>query len=68
MFLLKFTLLLNSENREHLKNVGNVDCVLANYSKVQQTAKPQTNCRCSLRFRFLAPHWLIHRNTVNNIS
>ena len=67
MFLLKFTLLLNSENHEHMKNVRNVDCVLANYSKVQQTAKPKTNCRCRLRFRSLAPHWLIPRNTVNNI-
>ena len=28
-------LLSNSENREHLKNLGNVDCVLANHNKVQ---------------------------------
>ena len=27
----------NSENCEHLKNVGNVDCVLANHNKVQDT-------------------------------
>ena len=33
-----FTLLLsNSENREHLKNFRNVDCVLANFNKVQDT-------------------------------
>ena len=29
--------LSNSENREHLKNLGNVDCVLANHNKVQDT-------------------------------
>ena len=28
-------LLSNSENREHLNNFKNVDCVLANYNKVQ---------------------------------
>ena len=28
-------LLSNSENHEHLKNLGNVDCVLTNYNKVQ---------------------------------
>ena len=28
-------LLSNSENREHLKNFRNVDCVLANHNKVQ---------------------------------
>ena len=26
-----------SENREHLKNFRNVDCVLANHNKVQDT-------------------------------
>ena len=30
-------LLSNSENREHLKNVWNVDCVLANHNEVQDT-------------------------------
>ena len=30
-------LLSNSENREHLKNFRNVDCVLANHNKVQDT-------------------------------
>ena len=30
-------LLSNSENREHLENVWNVDCVLANHNKVQDT-------------------------------
>ena len=36
-------LLSNSENREHLKNFRNVDCVLANYNKVQDTqAYPTT--------------------------
>ena len=30
-------LLSNSENREHLKNFRNVDCVLAYYNKVQDT-------------------------------
>ena len=29
--------LSNSENREHLKNFRNVDCVLANHKKVQDT-------------------------------
>ena len=28
-------LLSNSENREHPKNFRNVDCVLANFNKVQ---------------------------------
>ena len=31
-----------SENREHLKNFRNVDCVLANHNKVQDT---QANLR-----------------------
>ena len=31
----KVILLSNSENREHLKNFRNVDCVLANHNKVQ---------------------------------
>ena len=36
--MIHHTLLLNSENCEHLKNFRNVDCVLANnYSKVQDT-------------------------------
>ena len=30
-------LLSNSENREHLKNLRNVDCVLANHNKAQDT-------------------------------
>ena len=30
-------LLSNSENREHLKNFMNVDCVLASHNKVQDT-------------------------------
>ena len=28
------------------------------------TSKPQTNYRCSLRFSYLAPYWLISRNTI----
>ena len=62
------SLLSNSENREHLKNFRNVDCVLANYNKVQDTRanlKPQTNYRCCLRFSYLAPYWLISRNTIS---
>ena len=36
VFRSSFLLLLsNSQNREHLKNFRNVDCVLANHSKVQ---------------------------------
>ena len=31
------TLLSNSENCAHLKNFRNVDCVLANHNKVQDT-------------------------------
>ena len=31
------TLLSNSENREHLKNFRDVDCVLANRNKVKDT-------------------------------
>ena len=31
----QFSLLSNSENREHLKIFRNVDCVLANHNKVQ---------------------------------
>ena len=30
-------LLSNSEHHEHLENFRNVDCVLANYNKVQDT-------------------------------
>ena len=35
--ILTLLLLSNSENREHLKNFRNVDCVLANHNKVQDT-------------------------------
>ena len=31
------TLLSNSENHEHLKNFRNVDCVVTNHNKVQDT-------------------------------
>jgi len=34
---MKIQLLSNSENREHLKHFTNVDCVLANHNKVQDT-------------------------------
>ena len=30
----------------------------------EQTAKPQTNYLCCLRFSYLAPYWLISRNTI----
>ena len=30
----------------------------------KQTSKPQTNYRCCLRFSYLAPYWLISRNTI----
>ena len=47
----------NSENREHVKNFRNVNCVLANHNKVkitrEQTSKPQT---IMLRFSYLAPY------------
>ena len=58
---------LFSENCEHLKNFRNVDCVLANYNKVQDAQanlKPQTNYRCCWRFSYIVPYWLISRNTV----
>ena len=32
-----FILLSNSQNREHLKIFRNVDCVLANHNKAQDT-------------------------------
>ena len=55
------SLLSNSENHEQLKNFRNVDCVLANHNKVQDTQanlKPQINYRCYLWFSYLAPYWL----------
>ena len=30
----------------------------------KQTSKPQTNYRCCLWFSYLAPYWLISRNTI----
>ena len=30
----------------------------------EQTSKPQTNYRCCLLFSYLAPYWLISRNTI----
>ena len=30
----------------------------------KQTSKPQTNYRCCLQFSYLAPYWLISRNTI----
>ena len=53
-----YVLLSNSENREHLKNFTNVDCVLANHNKVQDTQanlKSQINYCCCLQFSYLAP-------------
>jgi len=44
-------LLSISENREHLKNFRNVDCVLANRNKVRDTQanlKPQINYRVAV--------------------
>ena len=35
--ILSIFLLSNSENREHLKILRNVDCVLENHNKVQDT-------------------------------
>ena len=44
-----WSLLSNSENREHLKNFKKVDCVLANHNKVQDTrAKLITVAVCGL--------------------
>ena len=31
----------------------------------EQTSKPQTIYRCCLRFSYLAPYWLIFRNTFH---
>ena len=62
------TLLSNSENREHLKNFRNVDCVpgltTIKFRIRRQTSKPQTYYRCCLPFSYLAPYWLISRNTI----
>ena len=33
-------------------------------SVCEQTSKPQINHRCCLRFSYLAPYWLISRNTI----
>ena len=30
----------------------------------KQTSKPQTNYRCCLQFSYIAPYWLISRNTT----
>ena len=53
----------NSENREHLKNFRNVDCVLTNHNKVQDM---QANLKITngLWFSYLAPYWLISHNTI----
>ena len=37
MVKISVALLSNSEKRDHLKNFRNVDCVLANHNKVQDT-------------------------------
>ena len=42
-WLITYTYTTNSENREHLRNFRNVDCVLANYSKVQEYASKRQN-------------------------
>ena len=65
--VLSRSLLSNSENLEHPKNFRNVDCVLANRNKVQDmraNLKPQINYHCCLGFSYLAPYWLISRNTI----
>ena len=73
--MIRHTLLSNYENREHLKNFWNVDCLLANitvkFRTHKQTTKPQTNYHCCLWLSFLAPNWLIPRNKITysiNIS
>ena len=60
-------LLSNSENREHPKNFKNVDCVVTNHNKVQDTRanqKPQTYYRCCSQLSFLTPYWLFPRNII----
>ena len=32
--------------------------------QASKSSKPQTNYRCCLRFSYLAPYWLISRNTI----
>lgn len=64
VFIYKILLLSNSEDREHLKNSRNVDCVpgliTIKFRIREQSSKPQTNyCRYC---RYLAPRWLISRN------
>ena len=38
--------------------------ITINFRTREQTSKPPTNSRCCLRFSYLAPYWLISRNTV----
>ena len=38
-----YILLLNSENRERLKNFRNVDCVVTNHNEVQDVSKSQNH-------------------------
>ena len=68
IIILRELLLSNSENREQLKNFRNVDCVLANHNKVQDTRANLKNHKlitvAVLRFSYLAPCWLIFRNTI----
>ena len=64
---IEILLLSNSENREQLKNFRNVACALASHNKFRirkETSKPQTNYRCRLQVSYLAPCWLISRDTI----
>ena len=41
------------------------ECWLCTKFRIRkQTSKPQTNYCCCLRFSYLAPYWLISRNTI----
>ena len=57
-----FLSLSNSENHEHLKNFRNVDCVLANHNKVQDTRANLKNHK--LITVAVCPYWLISRNII----
>ena len=60
-----FVLQCDRENREHLKCLRNVYCVMTNQCKDHdtRTSHKTTNWSC-LRFSFLTPDWLFSCNTI----
>ena len=64
-FLFSYCQTQNTENTWNFSGVLIVYWLITIKFRIcKQTSKSQRNYRCSLRFSYLAPYWLISRNTI----